>query len=156
MIRFFFNRISGKFLHFYFRIQRSMTLGVRAVIRSANGEFLLVRHRYTPGWHFPGGGVEVGQCAQNALIAEITQETGLCVSGSIKLHGIFLNSKVSIRDHVVVYVCDVAGELPTKSPSLEIAELAYFKPKFLPVDIDPGTVRRINEITFGKPISSSW
>ena len=59
-----------------------MTLGVRAVVRSPNGEFLLVRHTYTPGWHFPGGGSELGQAAEAALADELTQETGLCVSGS--------------------------------------------------------------------------
>ena len=58
-----------------------MTLGVWAVVRSPNGEFLLVRHTYTPGWHFPGGGVELGQAVEAALADELTQETGLCVSG---------------------------------------------------------------------------
>ena len=61
-----------------------MTLGVRAVVRSSNGEFLLVRHTYTPGWHFPGGGIEVGQAAEVALADELAQKTGLCVSGAVQ------------------------------------------------------------------------
>ena len=98
-----------------------MTLGVRAVVRSPNGEFLLVRHTYTPGWHFPGGGIEVGQAAEVALADELAQETGLCVSGAAQLHGIFFNSCAIARYHVVVYLCDATGKLPIKSPILEIS-----------------------------------
>jgi hypothetical protein len=87
---------------------------------------------------------------------ELAQETGLCVSGAAQLHGIFFNSCVSARDHVVVYLCDAVGELPIKSPSLEISELGYFAPECLPLDVDPGTAQRIREIAFGKPISREW
>ena len=58
-----------------------MTLGVRAVVRSPKGEFLLVRHTYTPGWHFPSSGVEVGQATEEALFDELAQETGLAHLG---------------------------------------------------------------------------
>ena len=115
-----------------------------------------MRHTYTPGWHFPGGGIEVGQAAEEALADELAQETGLCVSGAAQLHGIFFNSRVSVRDHVVVYLCDAIGELPIKSPSFEIAELGYFAPECLPPDVDPGTERRIQEIAFSKSISREW
>ncbi|WP_227538427.1 NUDIX domain-containing protein [Tritonibacter mobilis] len=53
-----------RLLHAYFLITRGMTLGARAIVRSDDGKFLLVRHTYTPGWHFPGGGVEKGFVAQ--------------------------------------------------------------------------------------------
>ena len=117
---------------------------------------MLVRHTYTPGWHFPGGGIEVGQAAEEALADELAQETGLCVSGAAQLHGIFFNRCVSARDHVVVYLCDAIGELPIKPPSLEISELGYFAPECLPADVDPGTAQRIREIAFGQPISREW
>ena len=61
-----------------------------------------------------------------------------------------------MRDHVVVYLCDVQGELPIKSLSLEIAELGYFAPEHLPPDVDRGTERRIQEIAFSKFISREW
>lgn len=145
-----------KILHIYFRIRRGLTLGVRAVVRTPDGKFLLVRHTYTPGWHFPGGGVEVGQTAEAALADELAQETGLCVLGVPQLHGIFFNSGVSTQDHVVVYLCDVEGELPMKSHSFEIAELRYFTIECLPSDVDHGTKRRIQEIAFRKSKSSDW
>ena len=146
----------SKFLHIYFRIRRGLTLGVRAVVRTPNGDFLLVRHTYIPGWHFPGGGVELGQAVETALADELVQETGIRVSGVAKLHGIFFNSSVSLHDHVVVYLCDTGGELPIKSKSFEIAELGYFAPERLPTDVDPGTERRIQEIAFSKSISCEW
>ena len=67
VLRAFWAKSFSAILHIYFRIRRGMTLGVRAVVRSPNGEFLLVRHTYPPGWHFPGGGIEVGQAAEEAL-----------------------------------------------------------------------------------------
>ena len=91
-----------------------------------------------------------------ALADELAQETGLCVSGAAQLHGIFFNSCVSARDHVVVYLCDAVGELPIKSLSLEISEIGYFAPKYLPPDVDPETAQRIREIAFGQPISREW
>lgn len=133
-----------------------MALGVRAVVRSPTGEFLLVRHTYMPGWHFPVGGVEVGQAAEVALADELAQETGLCVSGAAQLHGIFFNSCVSARDHVVVYLCDAMGKLSNKPPSLELSELGYFAPECLPSDVDPGTAQQFREIVFEKPISHEW
>ena len=155
-MRAFWARSFSVILYIYFKIRRGMALGVRAVVRSPNGEFLLVRHTYTPGWHFPGGGVEVGQAVEAALADELVQETGLCVSAVAQLHGIFFNSCVSARDHIVVYLCDAIGELPNKPPSLEISELGFFAPECLPSDVDPGTAQWIREIAFRKPISGEW
>ena len=73
----FWARSFSTILHIYFRIRRGMTLGVRAVVRSPNGEFLLVRHTYTPSWHFPGGGIEVGQAGEVALADELAQENAI-------------------------------------------------------------------------------
>ncbi len=136
----------SKLLHTYFLISRGLTLGVRAVLRSDEGKYLLVRHTYTSGWHFPGGGVEKGQTAEAALRAELQQETGLVLVGHPVLQGVFLNSAISKRDHVLVYTCDSSGELPSRAPSREIAEFNYFGVDDLPEDIDPGTKRRIQEV----------
>ena len=67
----FGGRFFSKFLHIYFRIWRGLTLGVRAVVRMPNGEYLLVRHTYKPEWHFPSGGVELGQPVEGALADEL-------------------------------------------------------------------------------------
>ena len=46
-----------RFMHLYWRFSRPMTLGVRAAVFDTDNRVFLVRHGYTPGWHFPGGGV---------------------------------------------------------------------------------------------------
>jgi ADP-ribose pyrophosphatase YjhB (NUDIX family) len=143
-------------LHTYFLMRRGLTLGVRAIVRSDDGKFLLVRHTYTPGWHFPGGGVEKGQTTEQALSSELRQETGLQLVGKPVMHGVFHNNCVSKRDHVLAYLCDVQGSLNRKPTSMEIAETGYFAFEDLPPDTDPGTVRRMQEIMCGAAISESW
>jgi len=149
-------RIFRRALHGYFLMSRGLTLGVRAIVRSNDGKFLLVRHTYTPGWHFPGGGVEKGDPAISALQNELRQETGLNISGRPILHGIFHNIVVSKRDHVLAYICDVDGTLSNRPESMEIAEIAYFDIDNLPQDTDAGTIRRMHEIVHGAKTSEAW
>lgn len=140
------NELISCLLHAYFFMRRGLTLGVRAIVRSNSGEFLLVRHTYTPGWHFPGGGVEKGQTAEQALRNELKEETNLKLVGKPVLHGVFHNSGVSKRDHILAYICKVEGRIEIKSSRMEICEIGYFSFEDLPSDTDPGTARCIHEI----------
>ncbi len=152
----FLARVFGKMLHLLFLATRGLTLGVRAVVRSDDGKFLLVRHTYTPGWHFPGGGVERGETAEGALLKELHQETGLALVGAPQLHGIFFNAGVSKRDHVLVYLCNASGCILEKPHSKEIAEVGYFDFSNLPANTEPGTIRRMREILEGTPAGAVW
>ena len=143
-------------LHTYFLMRRGLTLGVRAIVRSNDDKFLLVRHTYAPGWHFPGGGIEKGQTAEQALRDELRQETGLQIAAKPIMHGLFYNNNMSKRDHVLAYHCEVQGGLEAKPKSMEIAEIGYFSFKDLPLDTDPGTARRIREIVFGDEKIEVW
>ena len=143
-------------LHTYFLMSRGLTLGVRAMVRSNDGKFLLVRHTYTPGWHFPGGGVEKGQTAEQALRTELLQETNLQITKAPTIHGFFYNNNVSKRDHILAYCCEVQSDLEAKPTSLEIAEVGYFSFEDLPPDTDPGTIRRIRETVFGDEKTEVW
>lgn len=141
-----FGSLFSRTLHRYFLITRGLTLGVRAIVRSDDGKFLLVRHTYTPGWHFPGGGIEKGETAVGALKSELLQETGLRLEGNPVFHGVFHNNGVSQRDHVLVYQCNVKETVAHKLTSLEIAEIGYFDLDDLPNGTDPGTIRRMREV----------
>jgi len=152
----FLRALFSRALHAYFLMSRGLTLGVRAIVRSENGKFLLVRHTYTSGWHFPGGGVEKGETVLNALEKELRQETGLKLIGEPILHGVFLNSAVNKRDHVVVYICNVSGNVPKTPSSPEIAEIGFFDLGDLPERINLGTMRRVLEITEGTAPSEAW
>src|ERR1700744_153513 len=91
-------------LHFYWRFARGMTRGVRAVVLDGDDKVFLVKHSYVAGWHLPGGGVEVGETLLEALRRELMEEGRIELTGEPALQGIFLNSHVSRRDHVAVYL----------------------------------------------------
>ena len=142
----FFQRLLGRLLHLHFRLTRGLTLGVRAVVFSSDGKVLLVRHTYTPGWHFPGGGVEVGESAESALSNELSQETCLVLVGKPCLISVDFQPEISDRDHVLTYLCETAGEALLSPASLEIAELAYFHPNDLPPSTGPAVIRALDKI----------
>ena len=148
--------ILRRLLHVHFRMMRGLTIGVRAVVKSPEGQFLLIRHTYTPGWHFPGGGVEKNESTESALERELRQETGLILEGRPVLHGVFLNSEVSERDHVLVYLCQTMNELPPKSRNLEIADIGFFHLRDLPDGVDRGTLQRLQEIVDGRERTLEW
>ncbi|MDG2258084.1 MAG: NUDIX domain-containing protein [Paracoccaceae bacterium] len=129
---------------------------MRAIVRSEDGKFLLVRHTYTPGWHFPGGGVERGETSEVALSKELYQETGLEVIDRPLLHGAFYNKRVSKRDHVLVYRCSVRDESSLQKNSREIADVGFFDASDLPDGTDPGTMRRIEEILTKSDLKLHW
>lgn len=149
-------RMWSRSLHFFFRVRRGSTIGVRAIVIDEDGKVLLVRHTYTPGWHFPGGGIELNETAEEALAKELQQETGLLIVGRPRLKGIFLNSAVSSRDHVLTYLCETEGQLPIAPPSQEIAELGYYGIEELPDGIDEGTRRRLRELMEGLEPTTHW
>lgn len=128
----FLRRVWSQILHFYFRLTRGLTLGVRAVIVSNDSKVLLVRHTYAEGWDFPGGGVRPGESPQQSLARELREETGLNLVGTPKLLSIDYNSEISERDYVITYYCETESHTLTYPASFEIAELAFFNPDRLP------------------------
>ena len=76
------DRLMSRLAHFSFLITRPMTLGVRAVVIDRDEEVLLVRHGYVSGWHFPGGGVEVGETCMEALARELKEEANVALEGA--------------------------------------------------------------------------
>lgn len=146
----------GRLLHLSFLVTRPLTIGVRAAIRMRDDKFVLVRHTYTPGWHFPGGGLGRNEVAKEALLRETEQELGIRIVAEPTLFGVYSNRAVSKRDHVLLFLCRYDGDLPAKSPSYEIADIAVFDPDHLPEDVDLCTARRIREIAYGETVTPLW
>ena len=95
---------SHRLLRSYRLFTRRLTIGVQALVIDGQGRIFLVRHSYVAGWHLPGGGVEVGETLLIALARELAEEGNIALVDPPALHGIFLNSRVSRRDHIAVYV----------------------------------------------------
>ena len=145
-----------RFLHFYWRFTRGMTLGVRGVVLDAEGRVFLVRHGYMPGWHFPGGGVEPGESLVEALARELEEEGNIRLVGTPLLHGLFNNAGPSRRDHVAVFVVREFEWPAPPLPSWEIPEAGFFPLNRLPDGTSDGTRRRLEEILYGAPLTTSW
>lgn len=143
-------------LHAYWRFSRGMTLGVRGCVIDEAGKVLLVRHSYTPGWHFPGGGVEVGQTMKAALADELKQEANVELAGEPLLVGLYLNSRASQRDHVALYRVDAWRQPAPFVPTREILEAGFFALDALPEDTTRGTRERIGEMFAGRERSEIW
>jgi 8-oxo-dGTP pyrophosphatase MutT (NUDIX family) len=145
-----------RFLHLYWRFARGMTLGVRAVVLDAENRVFLVKHSYVSGWHLPGGGVEVGETLRQALQRELAEEGRIELVGEPALHGIYLNSHVSRRDHVVVYLVRHLRQDRLPEPNREIIDCGFFEIQALPVDTTAGTRLRISEVIENRPPIQTW
>lgn len=139
----------------WWRMRRPMTLGVRAVLLDAAGRVMLVRHTYTSGWHFPGGGVEKGESALEALVRETAEEAGAAIVGAPQLVGVYSNHANFPNDHILLYrvaewrACEAGADH-------EIAERGFFALEALPDGLTKGTRRRLLEIFEGAQQSAVW
>ena len=143
-------------LHFYWRLVRPMTLGVRAALIDPERGVFLVRHGYTPGWHMPGGGGEAGETLAEAMAREVREEGNISIDGALSLHGIFFNRGISRRDHVAVYVVRTFTQTGPRPPDREIVETGFFRMDALPSGITRGTRERLEEIHGERPLSPYW
>lgn len=135
---------------------RGMTMGVRIAAFDREGRVFLVRHTYVPGWHLPGGGIEVGQTALDAAVMELREEGHLVLTEPPALFGIYLNLSATRRDHVVLYVAQGVAQSHERKPDREIAEARFFALDALPVGITRGTLRRLDEIRDARAPDLHW
>lgn len=145
-----------RLFHTYWRFARGMTLGVRAVVLDDNDRVFLVKHSYVSGWHLPGGGVEPGETLREALARELAEEGRIELTGEPALHGVFLNSHVSRRDHVAVFVVRHFTQDRPPGPNSEIIASGFFEARTLPEDTTMGTRLRILEVTENSPQIPTW
>jgi ADP-ribose pyrophosphatase YjhB (NUDIX family) len=149
-------RIRSRIAHLSFLITRPMTLGVRGVVIGGGDSVLLVRHGYVLGWHFPGGGVEVGETRADALERELEEEARVALRGPPVLHGLFFNERPSRRDHVAVYVIRDFAVLGERKADWEIEAARFFPRSALPEGTTAGTRARLAEIFDSAPLGARW
>ncbi|MDJ0707481.1 MAG: NUDIX domain-containing protein [Leptolyngbyaceae cyanobacterium MO_188.B28] len=112
--------------------------GGRAIVQNNAGEILLHKRRDFGFWDLPGGGAEVGESAEQCVIREVYEETGLIVerfepigfASNPELEKvIYPNGDVIQGFALILHVTQWSGGL---QPSTESTELAFFKVDNLP------------------------
>lgn len=105
-------------LRLYWKVVRPVTRGVQAIPLTPDGRLVLVRLRYSRGWHLPGGGLKRGEDPAAALLRELREEIGLTAHRDARFVGTYRHRPNRKRDTVSVFVVrDVAFDPPR---SLEI------------------------------------
>lgn len=128
----------------YSRISRGMTLGVRGVVLNPERQVLLVEHTYMHGWHLPGGGVERGETAEEALERELVEEAGVQVIAPPTLVAVHANHSNFRGDHVLLYRIEDWTQCEATSVG-EIHEVRWCAPDALPAGVTDLTRMRIEQ-----------
>src|SRR5690349_6285080 len=87
----------------YKALRTPVAFGVSAMVPDAQGRLLLVRQRYTPGWHFPGGGVDRGEPPAKAIVRELREEVGLQSSAAPEFYGLYTRTVGMTTNVVALY-----------------------------------------------------
>jgi len=140
---------------FLIALKRRMTVGARVVLIDGE-QVLLIRHTYTPGWQFPGGGVEPGESGERGAAREAMEEAGYRLTGRPELFGLYHNVRVTNRDHVALYLCRQFEPARPFKPNFEIAEAGWFDRRALPSDTHESVRLRVAEIFEGAEKSEKW
>ncbi|MCW7542349.1 NUDIX domain-containing protein [Aurantimonas litoralis] len=141
-----FEKLMVRILHGVHVVARPMTLGVRGFVFDDAGRICLVRHTYVSGWYLPGGGVDPGETAAEAMTREVREEAGIVLLDEPELVSAHFNRNASNRDHVLLYRCGAFRREANHKPGAEIAEMGFFAPSELPDGTTNATRRRLAEL----------
>lgn len=134
---------------------RGKTLGVRALVTDEQGRVLLIEHTYVPGWWLPGGGVDSGGTAHQAVARELREEAGVDPVGAPQLLSVHANEAFFPGDHVLLFrVTDWrACEMTSHG---EIRGVGFFALDALPQPMNAASERRIREALGGAAPDPVW
>ena len=107
-------------------LQDQAVIGI--VFSSSGQEVVILKRRDVPVWVLPGGGVDLNESFEEAVIREIWEETGLRAKIVRKSGHYFPINKLAKETHV--FVCqEIEGTLSTGE---ETREIGYFPISNLP------------------------
>ena len=152
-------RAAATLMHRYRQHVRGLTMGARGlVLREAAGgpEVFLIRHTYAPGFQLPGGGIEPGESAGEALVRELWEEGRIRPTSPPPLFGLYHNGPAWPRDHVALYVVRAFTQTEAPRPDAEIAEHVWAPLDALPETIQASARQRIAEVVGGAAVTPTW
>ncbi len=138
----------------YLRMRKPRSLGVRTLVLDSQGQVLLVRHSYRPGWFLPGGGVHKWETLEEAAIREAREEGAVEIDSLEPLFGVYANFTPYRCDHVALFV--TRRWRPVEFRSAEIAEIGFYPSGSLPTGTTDATRRRIAEVLDGETKAPHW
>ncbi|MGN6365608.1 NUDIX domain-containing protein [Asticcacaulis taihuensis] len=139
----------------YSRATRGKTLGVRGLVVNPKGEVLLIEHTYLEGWWLPGGGVDAGETAHQAVARELREEAGVNPLEQPRLLSVHSNERFFPGDHVLLFRVVQYEAVPMTSHA-EIKNVGFFPLNALPDNINEGSLRRIKEALMGFHADPLW
>nr|WP_035446276.1 NUDIX hydrolase [Bacillus sp. UNC41MFS5] len=131
-------------------------LAVAGVVRSNEGKWLVVKKRYgglKGQWSLPAGFVEMGETADEAVIREVLEETGIrCrVKGLIGLRTGVIKGEIS--DNLLHFLLEPVNEQVVSHQDNELFEARFMAPEELLHEKDASIILQYlirNDITFSK------
>ncbi|RTQ93074.1 NUDIX domain-containing protein [Lysinibacillus telephonicus] len=108
-------------------------LGVAGVVVNSKGQWLVVKKKYSGlkgVWSLPAGFVKVGETADEAVVREIMEETGIdCeVTGLVGFRSGVIRNEVS--DNMAIFCCKPLNE----NQSIHIQELELSDARWITID----------------------
>jgi ADP-ribose pyrophosphatase YjhB (NUDIX family) len=109
-------------------------LAVSGLVKSKEGKWLVVKKRYgglKGQWSLPAGFVDEGETADEAVIREVKEETGIAcqVKGLIGLRTGVIKGEIS--DNMLVFLLEPIGEGGIIHQEHELYEAAFMEPEEL-------------------------
>jgi ADP-ribose pyrophosphatase YjhB (NUDIX family) len=119
-----------------------------------DGKVLLARHSYVSGWLLPGGGVERGEPAEQAIMREMREEIGLVRCSTPELFGLYSRKAGWATNVIALYrLRDVEF---TFVPNFEIREVQFADPANPPEGTPRSVATRLKEFAGLQPRSPFW
>lgn len=134
-----------------------LSMGTKAIVLDDSDRVLLVKHTYSPGWHFPGGTVEAGETVSANIRRELLEETGVSLAQEPKeILGVYYNDAQYKHDHVIVFIVRKWSMQEDFRRNLEVREHKFFDLHSLPLGVTAGSERRIVELLGQSAVSDRW
>ena len=125
--------------------RRPKTYGAHAVALTREGQLVLVKLWYAPGWRLPGGGRDESEPPVEAALRELREEIGMISHGSVE-PACELEEEVDFKHDTcsLIIVRDV--EYRPRRWNWEIEAVSETRLDELPRDLSPQTRRWLGEV----------